>query len=227
MMEHLGFRSIVINMLVLEESDNVRYYGYIGRTTGVYDSWSKVHDKIVQYPYSKYRVFKTEDAAYRFIQNTPHLKPVDKVTTIGFADKEFAIDVEYYVWEGKLYVNLYIPDNMYTQFQLPIQHISRTIACYSDPKGYYRNDTAKGQVQICKQILNLVGDFVDVNLHVYDDTLYLLERFYVGTDTILTEYLESLKKRIGCLTYTFNTYNFKMQDVKHTGKKSPFDFSIM
>jgi hypothetical protein len=194
-----------------KEVQTIKYYAYIGRTCGVYTNWNDVQKLFVQYPFSSVRKFYSEDKAWDYVEKHAP-KGKHKIKHIGFTYNELAVDVEYFIYNKEAFVNVYIPDKLDIIITPTIDNCTVT----KTRSGVYmihftelnlKENSARSHALLFYNILCLLGNFVDVNLWVYDDTLYLLDKFYKGSDVTYLELKKLIKSRLGEVGYTYGKYS--------------------
>lgn len=165
----------------------------------------------VQYPFSSVRKFYSEEKAWEYVEKHAP-KGKHKIKHIGFTYNELAVDVEYFIYNSEAFVNIYLPPKLDTVITPTIDNCTVT----KTMSGIYmvnfkglelKENSAKSHALVFYNILCLLGNYVDVNLWVYDDTLYLLDKFYKGSNTVYNELKNLIKTRLGEVGYTYGKYS--------------------
>ncbi len=189
------------------------YYAYIGKNACVLNSWEEVSIRKLQYPYSKYRKFRTEREAWAYIEKNRFFYKGNRILHTGFNDKDFSVIAKYYIYKGNLYINYILPETIDGSISNIFENVTVTKTLENvvmvEVDGLELNfNSAKSHAKAVCKIIQLLGRIVDIDIYVYDNSIYYASYYYKGN---CREYLDlqlALKSRVGKVGYTYEQYGY-------------------
>lgn len=184
------------------------WYGLIASNCKrVTKSWNDLNEYIKLYPYAKFRKFKTEEEALEFIERNNNYRAVDDITLRGDVYNNLYISINYYIREGTVYYNIFLNElnDIYIDIiekkdLFTIEKYKRTIKVEVPMK--LNPDLILSHVIVINNILDIVGDLVDIELIIEYFSIFCILETYTGNKYQIVKLQEKIRNRKGNIAYT-------------------------
>lgn len=188
------------------------WYGYVGPDLKtVFPSFKPIERLRILYPYSAYKKFDSEGAAWDWVQKRGSRKLFSNVRKYGDIFDHHYVTVEYFIQPDCVCYNIKTKDIGYIKVVSQDPDVSienRTDVIKVRIRGLeLNNDLIISHMIAIYQVLNLLGTFVDVELCVPDHSIFYALTRYTGSDRRLNKVLKYMKERKGNFAVTMKNYS--------------------
>lgn len=175
---------------------------------GIIDSKESLEVLASIYPYPKWKKCFSYEEACNFLDRNKRRDYSEKIRVYGDTDKKYGFcTVSYVIDDMDLYCSIdtskvgyiridtkkmkdIVVDNRPTMINLSVRNIRFNDSLISD------------HCAAITTLLCIIGEFVDVNIVVPDVSIYLALTQYTGKSYIINECRETIKTRLGGVSYT-------------------------
>lgn len=180
------------------------YYGVVAPTLhSVYQDYTDVKRIITLYPYAKVRSFRTETDAWNFVRKNINTHELLKLRKYGDTFDEMFVKMEYFIGKNSLYYN-YDTSKLGSGIRIINSKamIQQTVnsATVEVPGISVNPNLIYGHVIAIYHGLDVIGDFVDVDVTVPDHSIFYTLNSYTGDNRVLNKVLTRIKSRLGHLS---------------------------
>lgn len=180
------------------------YYGVVAPTIHtVYREYTEVKRIITLYPYAKVRSFRTETEAWNFVRRNLNNYELLKLTKYGDTFDEMFVRMEYFIGKDSLFYN-YDTSKLGSAIRIVNSKaiIEQTVnsAVVEIPGLSVNPNLIYGHIIAIYHGLDVIGDFVDVDVVVPDHSIFYALNSYTGNNRVLNRVLTRIKSRLGHLS---------------------------
>ena len=183
----------------------------IARTPGQLESL------IALYPYPKFAKVANEDEARAWLRRHQRLDygynivNYGDTANYGYVDVDYTIlpdGVKYDISTERLgYIRVESSENVLVDSRMDSLHVI--------VKGLkLRDELIPHHLIAIQRVLNLLGEYVDVNVHVPDMSVYLALTKYTGKNTSITSIQRNIKARLGAFAVTVKQIGGECENVE-------------
>lgn len=175
---------------------------------GIIESKQTLYIMSSIFPYPKFRKVHSLEEGIKFLERYDRGIIEPRFKNYGDTDKDFGyVTIEYFIDENDLYVTIdttkvgFIKVSVNTPNDVAVDNRPTTIRIrISNIR--LNNDLISDHCVAIQNILELLGDFVDVNLIVPDISIYLALTKYTGDSYVIRDCKEIIERRLGGVSYT-------------------------
>ena len=168
---------------------------------------SELDGLIRLYAYPKFQKVANELEALKWFRENERKEYPDEFIIYGTTAINSYVTLEFFFNNNNIYANLFY--NHLGQFRISCSDFNNVSVSYRGDKMLivvenvvYDKDNPAHYVIALYQLLNIIGDTVDVNVIVPDESIFLTLTGYKGTNKIVKKYLSLLDDRMFGLSYT-------------------------
>ena len=187
------------------------WYGYVApglnKVTEDFDvirNWSRVM------PYSKFRKFRSEEEAWDFVKRNKMAKDLVSIKNYGDCFDNLYLKCQYFITAKSVCYNVFTDNigfvkvetedpNILIENRLDVIKIKMTNIRLN-------NDLISSHSIAIYNLLEILGDFVDVNIEVPDQSIYYMMKAYTGTKPIYLKLQQLMKRRRGEISVTLKEW---------------------
>ncbi len=172
----------------------------------VYADYGDVKRIKALYPYTKFRKFKNEEDAWAFVRKySMKYRLLQGVYKYGDTFKHHFVRMEYFIGKEDLYFNfdtrnigyIKVPER---QNQLVENRANLIIVRIIN--FHLNNETITGHLMaICKG-LDIIGDYVDVDIKLHDHSVFYVFQSYSGSSRTIQRIMQRIDNRLGKVSLT-------------------------
>lgn len=167
-------------------------------------SWAEAEQLISTSCFAIYRKFFNYDAALKFLTTREARKTLSRLKGFGDILSNCHLKINYMFDSNSIYINIdrsLLPNvTLSSRDDLCINY-SRNIIAIKENLVLSR-DKLSPHIIIINEILEIVGDFIDIELFIpYNSIYYVLEK-YNGTNIKIRSIQDRIKSRRGNIAYT-------------------------
>lgn len=171
----------------------------------IYTNWKDVERIKTLYPYPKWAKVYSEQEANEWLRRNTYGTGLHTITKYGNTIDNLYVDTKYKIFSDCLTIvydisklgNVRLPD-------------TRNIVAYMGdkihvkvPDIYLSNESISGHMSAIYNVLNLLGDIVDVNIELpYYSIFYSLTGYSKGNQRAVVTVQELIRNRQGAVSYT-------------------------
>lgn len=157
----------------------------------------------VLYPYCKFRKFRNEEDAWKFVRQHVNKHALGNLYNYGDAFS-LHVKMEYFIGKDSIYYNFRTEKMGYIKIvtnKAVVENKSNLIMVEL-------KDISLNNMLIVSHLiaiyhgLQLLGDFVDVDITVPDHSIFYTLMTYSGTNKTINKILDKIKSRLGKLSVT-------------------------
>lgn len=183
------------------------WYGFVSNNMTLWtQDFTKVNTLAKICPYPKFRGFQTEEEAILFIKKNKRNKLLKSLKTYGNVFTNVKTQLEYYIEKDRICANLRTK-GMYniriptTDKNVLIEYGAKLVKIQL--KDIYLNDNLiSSHITAIYNLLKLLGDFIDIDIVVPDNSIYYALTTYTGSNILINRVQLLIKKRFGELAIT-------------------------
>lgn len=179
------------------------FYGYVSpHRQGVYTDFTIVKSLMKLYPYSKCRKFLHEDEAWVFVKRNSSTKPLDSLYNYGDIFMSHHIKVNYIIGKSEVFYNITPTDKNIRVFSdnpnVVIDHFGKGM-CIRLNNIYLNRELLSAHSIAIYHLMDLVGEFIDIQLTVADSSIYYMLTAYEGSNLSFNKVRRKIANRLGGL----------------------------
>lgn len=189
------------------------FYGFVGgplRT--VFSDYKHVEKSALIYPYSSYRKFREEGAAWIWVASQPYrrMSIPPSIRRYGNLFNSHYLTVQYFIGDNSVMANI------------STKKLGNVKLYSEDPNVVIQNRTFRSEVEIkglqlnpelitshliaIAAVLELVGAFVDVEVILPNHSIFFALTKYTGNKKSIIRLVEKIKRRQGEVAWTLEDY---------------------
>ena len=181
----------------------------------VYSNWADVERVKALYPYPKWCKCYSEEEAQAWIKRNSYGKHLSRVYNYGNSFPELNIYVRYHIGTDCVY---YILDcSKVGSIRI---HAPDALVEYKGSKIFVKlpnikvsNETVAGHMSAIHNLLQIVGDYVDLNIELpYYSLFYCLTGYSRGNSRPITLVRQLIDRRLGAVALSLKLENFSKEE---------------
>lgn len=183
------------------------WYGFVSGDINLWtQDFTKIHNLAKVSPYPKFRSFDTEEKAIEFVQRNKRNSNIKSLNNYGNVFTNVHARLEYYIEEDTIYANLRTK-GMYN-IRIPTKDKNilleyRNNLIKIQIKDIYLNDKLiSAHITALYNLLKLIGDLIDINIVVPDNSIYYAITAYTGNNILINRLQSLIKNRFGEVALT-------------------------
>lgn len=183
--------------------------------SGVYEDFSSIERIMALYPYPKFRKFKNEEDAWSFVKRYNNKHVYGGINKYGDTFDTHFVRMEYFIGEDTLYFNFRTSKIGYIRIvsgKATIQNKSNLIMARID-NIFLNKDMITAHLIAIYHGLQLIGDFIDVDVTVPDHSIFYTLMTYKGNSKVINRVLEQIRNRLGKLSVSLPDLGTEEEDV--------------
>lgn len=170
---------------------------------GIYENYSDIERILALYPYAKYRKFQSEDECWEFLARHSNSHSLEEVSNFGDTFSHRVI-MEYFIRDSSVYYNFH------TQ-RIGTLHLVSDTAIIENRVGLVKallpnvlldNNTIPSHIIAIYRGLDLLGNFMDVEIIVPDHSILYAIHSYSGSSRIVRRLKTLIDHRLGKVSLT-------------------------
>lgn len=168
----------------------------------VYEDFAPVKRIMTLYPYPKFRKFKTEEEAWAFVKRHQNKHVYSGITKYGDTFDNHYVKMEYFIGDNSLYYNFRTDKIGYIKIisnKATVQNRTSLIMARIDNISLNRDMISSHLIAIYHG-LDLIGDFIDVDVTVPDHSIFYTLMTYSGYSKVINRVLTQIRDRLGKLS---------------------------
>lgn len=179
--------------------------------SGVYTNWSEVERIKALYPYPKWCKCNSEEEAQAWLRRNTYNKKLSSIYNYGNTFDNLYIDVKYkistdcvyYVLDCKRIGNIRLHTKAYIEYKGNNIYIKL-------PNIYLSNETIAGHMSALHNLLQIVGDYVDLNIELpYYAIFYCLTVYSRGNNRQVQLVKKLIDNRLGAVAFSLKMPNIE------------------
>ena len=176
----------------------------------VYSSWSDVERIKALYPYPKWCKCSTETEAQAWIKRNSYSNKLSSIYNYGNTLKDLYIDVKYKIAKDCIY---YVLDcKRIGRLRLNVEGIlveyKGSKIYVKLPNTYVSDETVAGHMSAIHNLLQFVGDYVDLNIELpYYSLFYCLTVYSKGNNRHVKLVKDLIDERLGAVALSLKLFN--------------------
>lgn len=181
----------------------------------VYSNWADVERVKALYPYPKWCKCYSEEEAQAWIKRNSYGKHLSRVYNYGNSFPELNIYVRYRISTDCVY---YILDcrkvgNIRIHAQDALVEYKGSKIFIKLPNIKVSNETVAGHMSAIHNLLQIVGDYVDLNIELpYYSLFYCLTGYSRGNSRPITLVRQLIDRRLGAVALSLKLENFSKEE---------------
>lgn len=181
----------------------------------IYSNWADVERIKSLYPYPKWCKCSSEAEAQAWIKRNSYNSKLSRVYNYGNTFKDLYVDVKYRIASDCIY---YVLDcKRIGRLRL---HTEDILVEYKGNKIYVKlpntlvsNETVAGHMSAIHNLLQIVGDYVDVNIELpYYSLFYCLTVYSKGNNRHIQLVKNLMNERLGAVALSLKLENFSEEE---------------
>lgn len=168
----------------------------------VYEDFKSVQRIMALYPYPKFRKFRTTEEAWAFVRRYNNKHFYHGVYKYGDTFNNHYISMEYFIGKDSLYYNFRTKKIGYVKIvssKAEVQNGANLITARI--RNIYLNpNMISAHLIAIYHGLELLGDFVDVDVTVKDHSVFYALMTYKGQNRVIRRVLDKINSRLGKLS---------------------------
>lgn len=172
----------------------------------VYADYADVRRILALYPYTKFRKFKKEEEAWEFVRTySMKYRLLDNIYKYGDTFSKHYISMEYFIGKDALYYNFDTRRIGYIKVPERKNHIidnRSNLITVKIENFRLNNETITGHLMaICKG-LDVIGEYIDVDIKLHDHSVFYVFQSYSGTNQAILKIIQRIKDRMAKISLT-------------------------
>lgn len=173
--------------------------------SAIYTNWKDVERIKSLYPYPKWQRVDSENQAEEWLRRNTYGWGLHTVNKYGNTMNDLYIDAKYQIFED--YLGIVYDTSKVGQVRIP--ETRNVVAYLGDkihvkvPDIYLSNESITGHMSAIYNVLNLVGDIIDINIELpYYSIFYSLTGYSKGNLRSISTVKDMIRNRQGAVSYT-------------------------
>lgn len=172
--------------------------------SGVYDNYQYIKRIKTLYPYCKFRTVVDEEAGWEFVRRYRNLHKFVQLYKYGNTFKTMCVCMEYFIYNNSVYYNFRtekVGNIKLCKEGANIDHRYGLIMVEL-PNMKLNKDTILGNLIAIFHGLDLLGDFLDVDITIPNHSVFYSLMTYSGSDRRILRVREKIENRLGNISLT-------------------------
>lgn len=185
------------------------WYAIVGPgLKGVYKEWSRVAELSKLFPYCSYRKFYTEQECWQFVGTHARSYTDISLTKYGNTFDKFYVQMRYFMKDEYVYytfmtdhfgkIRLTNTDNCLVEYK------AKCITVKYKSDVIYDNELIIDHLNAIVHGVEMLGDFIDVDIIVPNYSIYYALTLYNGVRSDILNLVERLRERMAEFSVTLN-----------------------
>lgn len=170
--------------------------------SNVYEDYKSVERIKSLYPYPKFRKFNTDEAAWEFVRRNKNKHEFSSVYKYGDTFDNLCISMEYFIGKDSIYFNFRTSKIGYIKIisdRAEVENRANIITA-TIKNIELNNEMITSHLITIYHGLQLIGDFIDVDVTVPDHSIFYTLMTYNGNSRVINRVLEQIRNRKGKLS---------------------------
>ncbi len=181
----------------------------------VYTNWADVERIKALYPYPKWCKCKSNDEALEWIRRNSYGHSLSRVYNYGNTLKNLYIYVTYHIYKDSVCYNLDCSRIGRIRINAPntvVQYLGSKVSVKLE-NIFVSDETIAGHMSVIYNLLQIVGDFIDVNIELpYYCLFYCLTSYSRGNSRTITIVKKAIEERLGAVSFSLNMDKFSKEE---------------
>lgn len=170
--------------------------------------WKRIEELSKIFPYCKYRKFPTEEACWRFIAENARSYSDLSLYKYGNTFERPFIRFKYFMKDNKAYFTFnkehFGTIRLITDEDCLVEYQQKCVTVLYTNGEEYNPDLILHHLQVIQLGVEMLGDFVDVDIVVPNYSIYYALTIYSGDNDDIKFIIDLLKSRMGQYSITLN-----------------------
>jgi hypothetical protein len=165
----------------------------------VYSDFKSVERVMALYPYPKFRKFKKEEDAWAFVKRNKNKHKFTYLNKYGDTFDNMYIRMEYFIGKSSIYYNFFTKKLGYVKIisEKAIIENRANVITAELPNTFLDNDMITGHLIAIYYGLQMIGEFIDVDITVPDHSILYTLISYSGNNEVILRVKNLIKSRTG------------------------------
>lgn len=179
----------------------------------VFDKWQDVERICALYPYPKYRKFKTTEECWEYVHRHTTKRVYTDITKYGDTFDKMYVTMEYFIQSDCVCYNFRTNKIGYIAIDNKVPNVvvnNRNGVITAKMKDIYlNNDIISNHLIAIWNGLNILGDYVDVDVKVPDHSIFYALMTYKGSNRSINRVRDYIDQRFAKVSVSMKDFGIK------------------
>lgn len=177
----------------------------------VYDTWEEVERIAVLYPYPKFRKFKTHAECWDYVKRHTSKRIYRDVSKYGETFRDMYVTMEYFILDNRVCYNFFTKKIGYIAIENSDENITVVNRNGSVKvtlhEIYLNNELISNHLIAIWHGLQIIGDLIDVDIHVPDHSIFYALMTYKGKNKTINRVRNYIDNRMAKVSVSLKDFN--------------------